>query len=108
MTCTASGCPVTVPAPGFALVFLNDDVFSVNTAGDAVSTFPTSAQTKTRNTVIIDPSVLATSNGHTGGGRQHLGSTSKGSSGALGMIDLVPGIALLGAVIGGALFVGMR
>ncbi|EIN05136.1 hypothetical protein PUNSTDRAFT_107422 [Punctularia strigosozonata HHB-11173 SS5] len=82
VTCdtTANTCPIKVPAPGFALVFLSDDALS---AADSVSTmtatFSTTSVTKTANTVTIDASVLATSNGHSGKDRK-LGSTSKGSS----------------------------
>jgi hypothetical protein len=43
--------------------------------------------TRTAGTATVDPSVLATSNGHTGlDAKDELGSTSKGSfNGALGM-----------------------
>jgi hypothetical protein len=46
---TAQTCTVDVPAPGFALVFLTDDAFT-ESKGAASVTFPTTAQTKTRNT----------------------------------------------------------
>jgi hypothetical protein len=55
--------------------------------------------TKTVGTASINPSVLATSNGHTGmDAPDELGSTSKGSfSGALGMVEW-SGSSLLGVV----------
>ncbi|KAJ7227744.1 glycoside hydrolase family 79 protein [Mycena haematopus] len=61
---TAQTCTVTVPAPGFALVFLASDASTQETAGAASMTFPTTAYTKTHNTATVDPSVLATSNGY--------------------------------------------
>ncbi|KAF8217333.1 hypothetical protein K438DRAFT_1748410 [Mycena galopus ATCC 62051] len=54
---------ISVPAPGFALVFLNSDAAAGDTAGTSSMTFPTTALTKTKNTVTVNPSVLATSNG---------------------------------------------
>lgn len=73
-------CRVKVPAPGFALVFLSEDALTV-LDGAPSKTFPTTFLTRTRNTAgIIDPDVLATSNGHSGMGRKKkLGSTSRGS-----------------------------
>ncbi|KAJ7303068.1 glycoside hydrolase family 79 protein [Mycena albidolilacea] len=59
---TAKTCTVDVPAPGFALVFLNDDAFTED-KGAPPMTFPTTAHTKTHNTATVEPSVLATSNG---------------------------------------------
>ncbi|KAJ3782529.1 glycoside hydrolase family 79 protein [Lentinula aff. detonsa] len=77
ITCTSS-CSITVPAPGFALVFLTDNALSESGATGATTTFPTTAYTKSINTVTVDASVLATSNGNRGGG--NMGSTSKGSA----------------------------
>ncbi|RXW22272.1 hypothetical protein EST38_g3572 [Candolleomyces aberdarensis] len=75
---TNNACVVPVKAPGFALVFLDtaDPALSV---GQATQTFSTSAYTKGHNTATVAPSILATSNGHSGTDRQHLGSTSEGS-----------------------------
>ncbi|KAH8804201.1 glycoside hydrolase family 79 protein [Flagelloscypha sp. PMI_526] len=55
-------CTIPVPAPAFALVFLNGDPNS-NVAYPS-STYTTTAITQTRNTATMDPAVLATSNGH--------------------------------------------
>jgi hypothetical protein len=60
---TAETCTISVPAPGFALVFLNSDAAAGDIAGTSSMTFPTTALTKTKNTVTVNPTVLATSNG---------------------------------------------
>lgn len=73
-------CTVTVPAPGFALVFLNDKAFQDSTPSGNTVTFATTAHTKTVNTATIDPKALETSNGHRGKDRVKMQSTSKGSS----------------------------
>ena len=73
-------CIVTVPAPGFALVFLNDKAFEDSTPPGNTFTFATTARTKTVNTATIDPKALETSNGHRGKDREKMQSTSKGSS----------------------------
>ncbi|KAG6864522.1 hypothetical protein C0991_008984 [Blastosporella zonata] len=78
-------CTIKVPAPGFALVFLSDNAMT-ETSGAPATTFPTTAHTRYRNTVTIDPEVLATSNGHTGLNKKKLGSTSHGSNGALAVM----------------------
>jgi Glycosyl hydrolase family 79 C-terminal beta domain len=70
-------CQIQVPAPGFALVFLNDNTQAGTGAGPS-TTYSTSLTTRTHNTVSVDPSVLATSNGHMGMD-QKMGSTSSGS-----------------------------
>ncbi|KAJ6507834.1 glycoside hydrolase family 79 protein [Mycena vitilis] len=66
VTCKSDNtCDVKVPAPGFALVFLADVSTDKETYA-AVPTFSTTILTKTQNTVSIDPSLLATSNGQPG------------------------------------------
>ncbi|TFK36088.1 hypothetical protein BDQ12DRAFT_737177 [Crucibulum laeve] len=98
-------CAIPVPAPGVALVFLNDDA-QTETDGAPATTFPTTALTKTVNTVTIDPSILSTSNGHSGKSLQ-LGSTSKGSvSGAESLRNKLGGVALLAALVSGAMILG--
>ena len=90
-----NSCVVNVPAPGAALVFFSD------AAQAAQTTFATTAVTKTKNTVTVDPSVLATSNGQSG--RQRLaqqGGTSEGDpSGAARAA--APGLAALFAFLAG-------
>jgi len=96
----ANTCPIQVPAPGFALVFINSQVLSE--VSNNPSTFATSQVTKTHNTATIDPSVLATSNGHSGSNRE-LGGTSKGlKNGAVSgrTVSAVGCIAMLGAAMG--------
>ncbi|KAJ7679102.1 glycoside hydrolase family 79 protein [Mycena polygramma] len=73
---SAKTCSVRVPAPGFALVFLHDPADDPSESPTAV-TWATTAHTKTTNTFSVDPSVLATSNGHWGVDKL-LGSTSPG------------------------------
>lgn len=99
ITCNASAntCAIPVPAPAFALVFLSDTSYDDVTPA-AEQTFATTAYTKTQNTATVDPSVLSTSNGHSGKDREALGSTSKGSSsGTLGLRACggAAGVALL-------------
>jgi len=74
---TANNCPITVPAPGFALVFLTSD--PETNPSNQPHTFSTTSMTKVANTVTVDPSVLATSNGSNGKVLQKMGSTSQGS-----------------------------
>lgn len=94
-------CQIPVKAPGFALVFLTDSPAVQN---EAPVTFATSAQTRTINTVTVDPEVLATSNGKSGKERALMGSTSKGSvtGGAVGAKTLLPGVSVLLTMLGGA------
>ncbi|KII84147.1 glycoside hydrolase family 79 protein [Plicaturopsis crispa FD-325 SS-3] len=99
----ANTCQIQVPAPGFALVFLTDNAFN-EASPTGQQTFPTTAMTKTHNTVTIPPSVLATSNGH-GGANQLSGSTSQGKANAAASRSVVPGAVALGAMVGGAVLV---
>ena len=95
-------CTINVPAPGFALVFLTDDPDNLG-SGTPAEGYSTTAYTNTFNTATIDPSVLATSNGHSGSDRVNLGSTSYGSrSGAMGLRDSMMGVftAFVGCAVG--------
>ncbi|KAF9474970.1 hypothetical protein BDN70DRAFT_884295 [Pholiota conissans] len=84
ITCDTStavnACVIPVPAPGFALVFMDTSEPNLS-LGQATQTFATSAHTKAHNTVTYDPAAVATSNGHSGVDREAagLGSTSSGS-----------------------------
>lgn len=103
--CNDNICPVRVPAPGFALVFLTDDAIKGAAAETVASTFATTAQTRLRNTATVPPDVLSTSNGHNGLTRK-LGSTSHGSNSAWSAAAAVPAISvLLGIAAGGAALV---
>lgn len=100
----ANVCNIPLRAPSFALVFM--DTAEEANIGQATTTFATTAQTRIRNTATIDPAVLATSNGHSGLERVHLGSTSHGSvqSGASRQYDLAmvsSVVAVMSALIGG-------
>jgi hypothetical protein len=103
----SSGCPVRVPAPGFALVFLTEAAFS-EVDGATPRTFPTTANTATLNTVRVAPSVLATSNGHTNMG--HRGDvTSPGSRGhTSASARTTPVLGVLASVVGGATLLLVR
>jgi hypothetical protein len=70
---SSNTCQIQVPAPGFALAILTQQ--QQDGGAPATSTFSTSAVTKWHNTATVNPSVLATSNGHSGSDF-HLGSTS--------------------------------
>ena len=106
---TANTCSITVPAPGVALVFLTDAALTEVTDAAPSTTFSTTFLTKTGNTLTIDPSVLATSNGHAGmdANKNKLGSTSKGSVSAAEVTGRLEGGALvLSAIVFGAIMVG--
>lgn len=80
---TAQTCAIPVKAPSIALVFLTDSAMQESSPQDSVTqTFPTTAVTNAaagKNTVTVDPSVLATSNGRGAAEHDLLGSTSEGS-----------------------------
>ena len=102
---TANTCQVQVPAPGFALVFLSTDAYSESNPS-TTTTFATTSVTKKMNTVTVDPSVLATSNGHSGNS-WHLSSTSKENGGVRGAA--MPGaIALLAMLFSSAIVIIWR
>ncbi|KAJ2971895.1 hypothetical protein NUW54_g12390 [Trametes sanguinea] len=83
VTRTRTRAPIKVPAPGAALVFISDSAQQVAGAQESYSTFPTTVVTKTANTVSVDASVLATSNGNNGKSRANrLGGTSQGGKNA--------------------------
>ncbi len=65
-------------------------------------TFSTTAVTKSQDTVTVDASVLATSNGQSGAQRVHLGSTSKEDISNAKMNVVIPSVALLMTMIAGA------
>ncbi|KAF5353264.1 hypothetical protein D9756_008029 [Leucocoprinus leucothites] len=100
---TTGVCNIPVYAPSVALVFLSQNAETEN-SGAASKTYATTARTKTYNTVTIDPSVLATSNGHMGMGRSDsLGSTSKGSvNAARNMRPHLPGLSIVISLVFGA------
>ncbi|KAJ7064883.1 hypothetical protein C8F01DRAFT_1128585 [Mycena amicta] len=93
----AQTCTITVPAPGFALVFLSDSALTEN-AGMPSVTFPTTAHTKTHNTATADPTLLATSNGNRMSDHELSGTSKPPSAATRGaQVSLVT----LGIVLGG-------
>ena len=104
---TTNICTVTVPAPGFALVFLNDKAYTDSTPSGGTVTFATTAHTRTINTATVDLEVLETSNGHSGRDRVNMRSTSKGSSSGITMREGLVNVLLtrLGVSLGVVLFV---
>lgn len=100
---SANTCSIPVPAPGFALVFLTSAALSDVSPASTV-TYPTSTQTRTVNTIYIDPSVLATSYGHSGM-EDVRGATSPGSSDASSWRGAMPGALVLFAAALGAVAV---
>ena len=102
-------CTVRIPAPGFALVFLNDKAYTNSVPSGDVVTFATTAYTRTINTATIDPEVLATSNGHSGKDRLRVGSTSNESrpNGAVSLKErIVNGLmAFFGVALGAVVVV---
>jgi hypothetical protein len=104
-------CLISVPAPGFALVYLSDQAYSESSGGSndeiAATTFATTAVTKLKNTATVDQAVLATSNGHQGFSEgKHLGSTSRKNSAGRSSL---PGIAaLVTSVVAGVILHSRR
>ncbi|CCM01660.1 uncharacterized protein FIBRA_03722 [Fibroporia radiculosa] len=94
----ANTCAITVPAPGFALVFFSSSALKESTPSSTV-TFVTTTMSK-HTDVSIDASVLATSNGHSGKDLD-FGSTSRGSSGGGKAAGVYPSIVLLVAMVAG-------
>ncbi|KIM82064.1 glycoside hydrolase family 79 protein [Piloderma croceum F 1598] len=107
IACNGGSCKVKVPAPSFALVFLSDKALSESDNG-ASQTFSTSLQTKTLNTATINPSVLATSNGHKGFAKVG-GSTSREKglrdNAASGLSQTLPSVVTLVSLVAGGLMV---
>jgi hypothetical protein len=89
--CTpANSCTITIYAPSFALVFLDNNDFPAN---EPAMTFSTSVFTRT----TVAASVLATSNGERGlHNFDHLGRTSRGAVKAESMAHALRGSTILG------------
>jgi hypothetical protein len=94
---SSNTCQVTVPAPGAALVFLSSNAYA-ESGNPSTQTFSTTMVTKTANTVKIDPSVLATSNGMSGS-TWELGSTSKEGNIGTGLRDSLSVVSVVGAAV---------
>jgi len=101
---TNNVCPITVPAPGAALVYLSDQA-QTETEPTGTVTFATS-YTKGHASATLDPSVLATSNGRGGQSFNGLGSTSPGSSSGATRIGVGSAVTVACVLLGW--FLGMR
>ena len=102
----ANTCSIPIHAPCFALVLLTSDALSAVSPASTV-TYATSTQTRTANTIYIDPAVVATSYGHSGMENVR-GATSSGSNGAARMRGTLPGAVVLLTVVLGAVAVARR
>ncbi|KAI0830341.1 glycoside hydrolase superfamily [Trametes gibbosa] len=97
----ANTCQIPVPGPGAALVFLSND--SQTKSDPTTMTFSTTAVTKAIETLLIPPSALATSNGHSG--RLPLSGTSKGgSNGAVGALAVPFSLSFTSLLLGALIF----
>ncbi|KAI0742962.1 hypothetical protein C8Q80DRAFT_945246 [Daedaleopsis nitida] len=98
---TQNMCQIKVPAPGAALVYFTDDAQQAAADVGDVQTFATTVQTKIKNTVTVDPAVLATSNGDSGRSRlNHQGGTSYGTgNGAMAIV--APGAVAIFSMLAG-------
>ena len=88
-----------MPAPGVALVFLSSTAQGAPDPSQT-QTYATTAVTKSANTVSVDASVLATSNGDSAKDRA-AGSTSQGSSDAPRTAGVAPGLTMLAMFVTG-------
>jgi len=95
---TNNVCPVPVPGPGAALVFLSSSAQKASEP-TATVTFSTSVITQ-KNHATIDPAVLATFNGQGGQNVLALGSTSQDTSDALSSLRIKAGLITLVSVLG--------
>ncbi|KZW02482.1 glycoside hydrolase family 79 protein [Exidia glandulosa HHB12029] len=77
--CTGGVCPVRVPAPSIALVFLTEPVFVPEDAEAMSETFMTSFTTKRYNTAAVPAAALQTSNGLNAEARKAMGKSSTSS-----------------------------
>ena len=80
----ANTCVIPVPAPGAALVFISSDAQS-SSDPSTTQTYATTAVTNPAQSINIDPTALANSNGRSGG-TGPLAGTSKGGANGAGRI----------------------
>ncbi|GBE86864.1 glycoside hydrolase family 79 protein [Sparassis latifolia] len=102
---SAGVCQVSVPAPGFALVFLSSTVLEESTPS-STATFATTTYLDWVDvvTATIPQSVLATMNGDNGVDREVLKSTSEGSSGVQRTTRVGSAVVAVAAMFTGFLF----
>ncbi|EJD47719.1 glycoside hydrolase family 79 protein [Auricularia subglabra TFB-10046 SS5] len=77
--CSGGQCPVRVPAPGIALVFLNEPAYVPENAEAMSQTFMTSHTTKRYNTAAVPAAAIQTSNGLDASQRKAMGQSSTSS-----------------------------
>lgn len=115
ITCAPdTGCPIRVPAPGAALVFLSQTAQDESTNPSLTETFPTTFFSQGGPTA--DQAVLETSNGRGGPGEQGkpFGATSHGMVGqnsamAAGGVSLALSVAMaVGAMMVGRMLTGAQ
>jgi len=100
VNCPNGACPIQVPAPGAALVFLTSASFSESVPEDsAVHTFQTTYTSRRHSTATLAQVVIETSNGINGGLRQTLASTSFGSIGEAARENVPRWAGVLAAVL---------
>lgn len=113
VTCAPdTGCPINVPAPGAALVFMSTDAENESFNSALTQTYPTTFYSKGGPT--IDQGVLETSNGRGGPNQAQLplGGTSHGEtfSAAVSRVSIPLGLTLgaaaMGAAVVGRMLVG--
>ncbi|KAF8324445.1 uncharacterized protein EI90DRAFT_2934654 [Cantharellus anzutake] len=103
-----NGCPVKVPAPGAALVFLSDQSVTESGPGTLTETFTTSVY-KYPNEPTIAQAVLATSNGRGGKGQPpQLLDTSKGQGNGDPLGASVSVLCILLAALGASIGLLLR
>lgn len=99
---TKNSCQIKVPAPGAALVFFSDSAQQA-AVSESIATYPTTVITQTKNTVTIDATLLATSNGNNGRTRGRGGTSAGGANGVRSSV--IPAIGtLMGMVAGLSVF----
>jgi len=102
--CPNQVCSIKVPAPAVAVVFFTTTALNaVQPASTA--TFATTTITQLGARIVVDPTVLATSNGHSGMENFRMATSQRSASSAAGLRESVPGIMALLAVVCGAWFV---
>jgi len=98
--CANGVCPVTMPAPSVAIVYLTSNAFSESEPTTTATFGTTTTATGAANTASVAQAVLQTSNGRGGGNWEELGSTSFGSitDGARGLYDSMSATAIYSAI----------
>ncbi|WVF70633.1 hypothetical protein IAT40_005426 [Kwoniella sp. CBS 6097] len=100
VTCNDGNCPISVPAPSIALVFMTEDALTASSPeADATTTYATSVIGS--GSATVDTGALETSNGQNHQGSAN-GRTSKGGSDSSAMSRMDMRTGLLGSVVAGA------